>query len=88
MLLVGPSNVFLRYIEQVLPSLGESDAILWYIGERHPAAPLVIHRRPGGAPWTDGDLEAFFDFELAGELGEQGGAQRHLQRGIGLRQHL
>ena len=36
----------------------------------------------------DGDFQALLDLELAGEFREQRGAQRHLQRGIRLRQHL
>ncbi|MFC4556356.1 HelD family protein [Georgenia faecalis] len=32
-LLVGPSRVFLRYIEQVLPSLGETDVVATTMGE-------------------------------------------------------
>ncbi|CAM3128192.1 HelD family protein [Stackebrandtia soli] len=32
-LIVGPSNVFMRYIERVLPSLGEDTAALYSLGE-------------------------------------------------------
>ncbi|WP_046468181.1 HelD family protein [Allosalinactinospora lopnorensis] len=35
-LVVGPNAVFLRYIGQVLPSLGETDVVLTTIGELHP----------------------------------------------------
>ncbi|MDH2427039.1 ATP-binding domain-containing protein [Sphaerisporangium sp. TRM90804] len=35
-LVVGPNAVFLRYIGQVLPSLGETDVVLTTVGELHP----------------------------------------------------
>ena len=35
-LLVGPSSVFLRYIEQVLPSLGETGVVMSTLGELFP----------------------------------------------------
>ena len=36
MLVVGPNQTFLRYIEQVLPSLGETEVVLSTIGELLP----------------------------------------------------
>lgn len=36
-LIVGPSNVFLRYIDQVLPSLGETDVVLLTPAQFYPA---------------------------------------------------
>jgi len=35
-LIVGPSSVFLRYIEQVLPALGETGAVLARVGDLYP----------------------------------------------------
>lgn len=35
-LIVGPNPTFLRYIDQVLPSLGETDALLVTVGELYP----------------------------------------------------
>ncbi|MGH8795245.1 MAG: HelD family protein, partial [Stackebrandtia sp.] len=35
-LIVGPSDVFMRYIERVLPSLGEDAASLYSLGELYP----------------------------------------------------
>jgi DNA helicase IV len=35
-LIVGPSAVFLRYIEQVLPALGETGAVLARVGDLYP----------------------------------------------------
>ncbi|KAB2372280.1 HelD family protein [Actinomadura montaniterrae] len=35
-LIVGPNATFLRYIEQVLPGLGETDVVLATVGELHP----------------------------------------------------
>jgi DNA helicase IV len=42
-LIVGPSRVFLRYIEQVLPALGETGAVLARVGDLFPG---VAGRRP------------------------------------------
>ena len=36
MLLVGPSRTFLRYVEQVLPSLGETGVVSTTIGDLVP----------------------------------------------------
>src|SRR5204863_3828131 len=42
-LIVGPSAVFLRYIEQVLPALGETGAVLARVGDLYPG---ISGRRP------------------------------------------
>jgi DNA helicase IV len=42
-LIVGPSAVFLRYIEQVLPALGETGAVLARVGDLYPG---IGGRRP------------------------------------------
>ncbi|MCU1448854.1 MAG: hypothetical protein JWP02_1024, partial [Acidimicrobiales bacterium] len=42
-LILGPSSVFLRYIEQVLPALGETGAVLARPGDLYPG---VVGRRP------------------------------------------
>ena len=44
-LIVGPSAVFLRYIEQVLPALGETGAVLARVGDLYPG---IAGRRPEG----------------------------------------
>ncbi|MEJ2886214.1 HelD family protein [Actinomycetospora aeridis] len=41
-LVVGPNPTFLRYIEQVLPSLGETSVLLSTVGELYPG--LAAHR--------------------------------------------
>ncbi|WGW13325.1 AAA family ATPase [Saxibacter everestensis] len=45
-LLVGPSPVFLRYIEQVLPSLGETGAVLTTAGNLFPGVETNRHDGP------------------------------------------
>ncbi|MBO3749767.1 AAA family ATPase [Streptosporangiaceae bacterium NEAU-GS5] len=45
-LIVGPNPMFLRYIEQVLPSLGETDVLLSTVGELYPG---VTGSRPESA---------------------------------------
>lgn len=42
-LVVGPNPAFLRYIDQVLPSLGETDVLLTTIGDLYPG---ISARRP------------------------------------------
>lgn len=44
-LLVGPSPVFLKYIEQVLPSLGETGAVLLTPGQLYPGVETDTHDR-------------------------------------------
>ena len=50
-LVVGPNPTFLRYIEQVLPSLGETSVLLSTVGELYPglAARRAEPARRGGA---------------------------------------
>jgi DNA helicase IV len=45
-LVVGPSNAFCRYIEQVLPSLGETDVVLLTPGELFPGVSTSDVDRP------------------------------------------
>jgi DNA helicase IV len=45
-LVVGPSTTFLRYIDQVLPSLGETDVVLLTPGQLYPALSTSIPDRP------------------------------------------
>lgn len=45
-LVVGPSSVFLRYIEQVLPSLGETGVLLVTPGQLYPDVDATVHERP------------------------------------------
>ncbi|MDD7942548.1 AAA family ATPase [Actinomycetospora lutea] len=46
-LVVGPNPTFLRYIEQVLPSLGETSVLLSTVGELYPG--LAAHRHEPAA---------------------------------------
>src|SRR5205823_6870429 len=54
-LIVGPSAVFLRYIEQVLPALGETGAVLARVGDLFPGVtarrvePALVARVKGRA---------------------------------------
>jgi hypothetical protein len=48
-LIVGPSPVFMRYIEQVLPSLGESSASLRAVGELLDGVTATRRDDPAGA---------------------------------------
>src|SRR5690606_40509079 len=54
-LLVGPSPVFLRYIERVLPSLGETGAVLLTPGQLMPGVETSVHDQPRVAA-VKGDL--------------------------------
>ncbi len=45
-LVVGPTPVFLRYIEQVLPSLGETGVVLTTAGQLFPGIDTAVHDRP------------------------------------------
>jgi DNA helicase IV len=54
-LVVGPSSVFLRYIEQVLPSLGESGVVLSTPGQLFPGVDATGREHPDSAV-VKGDL--------------------------------
>ncbi|MEV4112575.1 ATP-binding domain-containing protein [Nonomuraea sp. NPDC049695] len=45
-LVLGPNLTFLRYIEQVLPSLGETDVLLSTVGELYPGVTATARERP------------------------------------------
>nr|WP_236668034.1 ATP-binding domain-containing protein [Nonomuraea sp. K271] len=45
-LILGPNLTFLRYIEQVLPSLGENDVLLSTVGELYPGVTATARERP------------------------------------------
>ncbi|MEU6717250.1 ATP-binding domain-containing protein [Nonomuraea sp. NPDC046802] len=45
-LILGPNLTFLRYIEQVLPSLGETDVLLSTVGELYPGVTATARERP------------------------------------------
>ncbi|GAB3529301.1 HelD family protein [Arthrobacter monumenti] len=45
-LLVGPSNSFMRYIERVLPSLGETGVVMTSVGRLMPGISTVDERNP------------------------------------------
>ena len=54
-LVVGPSPVFLRYIEQVLPALGETGVVLSTLGQLVPGLDATAHDR-GEVAVLKGDL--------------------------------
>lgn len=54
-LVVGPSTAFLRYIDQVLPSLGETDVVLLTPGQLFPGVSATIPDSPAVAA-IKGDL--------------------------------
>ncbi|MCA2222122.1 HelD family protein [Nonomuraea aurantiaca] len=54
-LILGPNLTFLRYIEQVLPSLGETDVLLSTVGELYPGLTATARDRPEVAA-VKGDL--------------------------------
>ncbi len=45
-LIVGPNPTFMRYIDQVLPSLGETEAVLATVGELYPGVVATGQDRP------------------------------------------
>ncbi|ACZ88563.1 HelD family protein [Streptosporangium roseum] len=45
-LILGPNLTFLRYIEQVLPSLGETDVLLSTVAELYPGVVPTVRERP------------------------------------------
>ncbi|GAA1286186.1 DNA helicase [Planotetraspora silvatica] len=48
-LIIGPNPTFVRYIEQVLPSLGETDVLLSTVGELYPGVKGTRQDTPGAA---------------------------------------
>ncbi|MFF8774855.1 HelD family protein [Kitasatospora sp. NPDC015120] len=55
-LVVGPNPAFLRYIDQVLPALGESEVVLCTVGELFPGVRTAVEDGPDaavvkGGPW-------------------------------------
>ncbi|RKS68909.1 DNA helicase IV [Actinomadura pelletieri DSM 43383] len=54
-LIVGPNATFLRYIEQVLPGLGETDVVLSTVGELYPGLKATAMDDPAVAV-VKGDL--------------------------------
>ncbi|HEY2522866.1 MAG TPA: helicase, partial [Streptosporangiaceae bacterium] len=54
-LIVGPNSTFLRYISQVLPSLGETDVVLASLGELFPGVRATAPEDPEAAV-IKGDL--------------------------------
>jgi DNA helicase IV len=54
-LIIGPNATFLRYISQVLPSLGETDVVLSSLGELFPGVRATAEDTPGAAV-VKGDL--------------------------------
>ena len=54
-LIIGPNTTFLRYISQVLPSLGETDVVLSSLGELFPGVRATAEDDPETAV-IKGDL--------------------------------
>lgn len=54
-LVVGPNSTFLRYIDQVLPSLGETDVVLATVSELYPGVVATAPESPAAAR-IKGDL--------------------------------
>ncbi|MFF1634536.1 HelD family protein [Leifsonia sp. NPDC058248] len=48
-LVVGPSTAFLRYIEAVLPSLGETGVVMQTLGELYPGVEAAVDDEPAAA---------------------------------------
>jgi DNA helicase IV len=69
-LVVGPNATFLRYIDQVLPSLGETDVMLSTVGELYPGVvgtapePVAATRLKGDLAMADVVARAVRDFQL------------------------
>ncbi|MEV7023632.1 ATP-binding domain-containing protein [Kitasatospora sp. NPDC093558] len=60
-LVIGPTAGFLRYIDEVLPALGETEVVLRTVGELHPGVTATTADRPAtavakGGPWMPGIL--------------------------------
>ena len=72
-LVVGPNSTFLRYIDQVLPSLGETDVMLSTVGELFPGVvgtapePVVATRLKGDLAMVDVVARAVRDFQVVPE---------------------
>ncbi|TCM41854.1 DNA helicase IV [Kribbella sp. VKM Ac-2568] len=69
-LVVGPNATFLRYIDQVLPSLGETDVMLSTVGELYPGVagtapePVAAARLKGDLAMVDLIAKAVRDFQV------------------------
>jgi len=55
-LIIGPNATFLRYISQVLPSLGETDVVMSSLGELFPGVAATAEDEPEAAT-AKGDLQ-------------------------------
>ncbi|PZG50960.1 helicase [Spongiactinospora gelatinilytica] len=55
-LILGPNPTFLRYIEQVLPSLGETDVLLSTVGELYPGVRATA-KEPDAVAAVKGDAK-------------------------------
>ncbi|TDW83928.1 DNA helicase IV [Kribbella pratensis] len=69
-LVVGPNSTFLRYIDQVLPSLGETDVVLATVSEMFPGVaatapePAVAARIKGNLAMADVIAQAIAGFRV------------------------
>lgn len=72
-LVVGPNATFLRYIDQVLPSLGETDVMLSTVGELYPGVfgtapePVAAARLKGDLAMAKVVATAVRDFQVVPE---------------------
>ena len=55
-LVIGPNATFLRYISQVLPSLGETDVVLHTLGDLFPGVQATDTRDPAAVVKGDGRM--------------------------------
>ncbi len=84
-LVLGPSGAFLRYIDQVLPSLGESDVVLATTGELYPGVVADGTDAPGAAR-VKGDAKMAVRPEKGRRGHPPGPGRRH--RGAGRRHRI
>ena len=84
-LVIGPNPAFLRYIDQVLPSLGENDVVLATVGSLFPGVDArgAEHRGPRGSRATSSMADVLAK-AVAGAA--PGAGRRH--RDQGRRHHL
>ncbi|MFT4246270.1 MAG: AAA family ATPase [Micrococcaceae bacterium] len=57
MLILGPSSMFLTYIENVLPSLGETGVVMGTVDQLYPAPGILIEEPSEKAAKTKGSLK-------------------------------
>ncbi|MFT4148227.1 MAG: AAA family ATPase [Micrococcaceae bacterium] len=56
-LLLGPSSTFLNYIDNVLPSLGETGVVMGTVDQLYPAAELIVPEKNSATQRVKGSLK-------------------------------